>query len=529
MKLVNNRLLVFTTILVYVLCNSFMIASPGVWWDDWTIYNADPNTLWNQFVVEGGQPIIGRFHYWALQNIDKYYIPLLYHWISFFLGGVSLLVTWHILRRFRISEGAFCGLILLIASTPLCSARISIACLFYPLTGVLFMLGVLFFLIYIDNNKLAFRILAFVSFMIGLCIWLTSAVLIPVFVFFMAVYVQKKKISLNGLYVKQLLSTLVNWWEFCLIPIFILILRKLFFMPTGRYSDYEITIEEWLRLPIEMIKGLYGCTVGYVKSILRFNFNDTIFIIAILFIIFICIYTIYKLFSTIETSKILFSSKRPYLFFLALILFFAAIMPSSTMSSANMGGYTSRYYVLAVVPFAIIILLILSYLQRHIFIYALGLIIGLNISINIGDQLLFQKQWIKDNAIAEFFKKSQISKYDNILFFDNAKLLNAYNDQYRYYEYCGIYKTIRPDDQTHFMADSEWAKHVPENLSLIQQELINCKEAKNIDIFQKEIAIDVAKDIKINDVFYSLYLYYLDNEELSKNSSSYFIISARDI
>lgn len=529
MKQINYRLLATATIFVYVLCNLLMIASPGAWWDDWTIFNAAPDSLWNQFVVEGGQPIIGRFHYWAVQNVDNHYLALLYHWISFLSGGISLVAVWHILRSFTFSDFSFSALMLLIASSPLCSARISMACLFYPLTGALFLLGSWFFIIYIKNGKFGYRLLSFVTFMIGLCIWLTSAVLIPVFILLMAVYVQKEIARLDKSYIISIIGTLVKWWEFCLIPVFILILRKIFFTPVGRYSDYEITLVEWLRTPIVMMKGLYGCTVGYVKALLRCDFNDTLFLVVAILILVICIFLACRLLSKCPNPTVSFPIKKSYLFLVAIVLFFAAIMPSSTMNSATMGGFTSRYYVLALVPYAIIVLLLLSYLKRSIVGLTLGIVLGFNIIININDQLQFQKQWIKDEAIADFFIHTQLNQYENILFNDDSKSLNAYYDQYRYYEYCGIYRMIRPEDQTHFMADSEWAKKIPENMSLIKQELVNCKEAKNIDSFQRLITLEAPNDITLKNVIISLYIYYIDKDHSFGNNSKFLKITVKEI
>lgn len=512
----DNLFLILATISVYVLCNFFMIASPGVWWDDWTIYNADPNDVWNQFVIEGGQPVSGRFHYWALNTIKSEFIPLIYHWLSFFLGGISLLATWHILKRFDLSKYNFGVLMLLIASSPLCSARITMACMFYPLSGTLFMLGVWSFLNYIEKNLLVYRLLAFGAFMIGLCVWLTSAVLVPIFILLMAIYVRKEKFCLRRDYLKVIMICLGRWWEFTLIPVFILILRKLFFTPVGPYSSYHVTLEEWLRLPLQMIYSFYGCTVGYAQSLLRINYNDIVFLIVVLIIVLACIFLtniFYLKYSRTAAGNPSIHLNRLHLFMIAIILFFAAVMPSSTMSSASMGEYTSRYYVLALVPFAIIMHLLLSYLKRPLNILALGILLGVNIIININDQLLFQKQWVKNEAIAEYFRKAQLNEYVNVLFVDNSQSLNAYHSCYRYYEYSGIYKEIWPDDQTHFMTDSK------AGIPKFHQDsiLYNCKKAVNIDIIKEKITLDLLKDVTLSDMLYLLYSYYFDFETFSNS------------
>lgn len=41
MKVQSGRVIFLLVFLVYVLSNGLMVLSPGVWWDDWTIYNPD--------------------------------------------------------------------------------------------------------------------------------------------------------------------------------------------------------------------------------------------------------------------------------------------------------------------------------------------------------------------------------------------------------------------------------------------------------------------------------------------------------
>lgn len=78
-------------------------------------------------------------------------------------------MTWAILKWFKIDKSWIVGLLLLIASSPLFSARITMACIQYYISVPLFLLGVVFFLCYVRKSIIAYRICSFLFFYL---VWL---------------------------------------------------------------------------------------------------------------------------------------------------------------------------------------------------------------------------------------------------------------------------------------------------------------------------------------------------------------------
>lgn len=503
---------------VYLLANGLMVVSPGVWWDDWTIFNPDIDVLRHQFAT-GGQPHFAAFHVWAAQHIPMDYVPQFYHSISFVSGALCLWMTWAILKWFRLDRSWVIGISLLVASSVLFSARVSMACIMYYTSAPLFLLGVVLFLRYVRGDCNGWRVGAFAAFLASLTVWLTAIALIPAFLVLMAIYVEPEPVRWKWSYVRLIGKRLVGWLELLLLPVFAIVIRSVWMAPTEVYADsYGLELGKLVRLPLVLLQSFIDNTLGYLGHCFDVHANTT-GTLAILIVIagglMILVYRCLKSYS-LEAGV-----RNVRLLWVGLWLYFPAILATSSMGPATFDSFNSRYQALLLIPVALLLfwatLQFRTVVQRRI---VLGLLVGLGVTANIYTQLRFQKSWIKSCALVQIIKHepSLHVPYTNVLVADNILSLNEFDQASAYYAHTGMSKLALNGDQTHLYLDKTLISFYD---FASDQQYLNCKDVRDVGTFHYRLTLDegetkltAVKTLKLT------YLYYKDRAAFERELPS---------
>ena len=478
---------------VYLLANGLMVVSPGVWWDDWTIFNPDIDVLRHQF-VSGGMPHIAALHVWIAEHVPMDYVPQFYHSISFASGALCLWMTWAILKWFRPDRSWVIGISLLVASSPLFSARITMACIQYYLSAPLFLLGVVLFLRYVRCGGAGWRVGAFTAFLASLTVWLTAIALIPAFLVLMAVYVEPEPARWKWSYGRLIAKRLIGWLELLLLPLLAWIIRSVWLSPTEGYADaYALGAGKLLRMPLVLLQSFVDSTLGSLGQFARVpvnSFSSLALLVAIAGGIALVIGRGMRRYSLESIPK-----QGNRLLWAGLWLYFPAILATSSMAPALFDTFNSRYQALLPVPMALmlfwVVLQFRTGAQRRV---VLGLLAGLGVATNIYTQLQFQKSWIKSAAIVRIIKNEPVlhTPYTNVIVADHLYELNPYGGALDYYVFTGLSKWALDGDQSHFYTDKKltgtyFASPMRE---VILNTLYNCKESRDIDTLHYQLVLE---------------------------------------
>lgn len=510
--------------LVYLLANGLMVISPGVWWDDWTIFNPDIEVLKHQFIT-GGQPHFAAFHIWAAQHIPMDYVPQFYHSLSFVSGALCLWMTWSILKWFRLDRSWVIGISLLVASSPLFSARISMACIMYYTSSPLFLLGVVLFLQYLRSGMTGWRVGAFIAFLASLAVWLTAIALIPAFLILMAVYVEPKPAQWRWSYVRLIVKRLVGWLELVLLPVFAMVIRSLWMAPTEVYADsYELGLSKLIKLPIVLLQSFIDSTIGYLGQCFSIPVLGLGNVAIAIVLVGGLTWLVYKTLRSYDSSTD--PQHGNHLLWIGLWLYFPAILATSSMGAALFNTFNSRYQALLLIPVAL--LLFWSILQwrtpaqRRI---VLGLVVGTSVLANIYTQLQFQKSWIKSCAIIQIIKNDPTlhNPYTNVIVADHLSEFNPYGGTLDYYVFTGLSKWALTGDQSHFYTDKKLINtyFTSPIRKVILNTLYNCKKSKDISTMHYKLTLEEGETkLSMIKTLKLTYLYYKDRNAFERELPS---------
>lgn len=499
--------------LIYFISNILILVSSGVWWDDWTIFNPDYDILYKQFVKDGSQFFMGYFHLCIAKLINTDFVPLFYHILSFFTGLLVLIYSNRILNLICKKKSINDIVLILLACTPFFSSRITMACYIYILVSLLYLQGTYFFLKYRITNRIKYRIYTDIFWMMSLFVWLYTIILIPVTHILLSI---NKEFSLNNYNIKNLIKRLYNEIDIQLIPIISIIIRYTFFPPSGAYTEsYGLSLGKILSLPLNLLYGVYGFTIQYFKQIIYFPINDVIFVFITITVLLLSIYISNKILNNdLEISNNTYYKS----IILSIILYLSIILPTIHVGPPSIMSYNSRYYALASLPISYFI----SYTILYVFksnlnrLIVLSLFITYNILVNINLTMQFQKSWMKDEAIISIFKKEEIfQRHDlNIFIIDNCKNFNPYYEDYRYYEFTGMYK----------LAWNKQDKFISSNLVDEKSDnpivRYNCNDSKNIGKYNFKLYLYQNNiDLTYYNTFKLMCQYYFNNDSFKKNIS----------
>lgn len=448
---INKRKDYILIFILYSFSFGIILLNQGIFWDDWTLYNQNPNDILNSFKEAGAFLYWPGYLYNFLLSLSSgiFLIRLLifvtYLFSAFFLNYVlsKIMIIDPLSRLF---------IVLIFALFNINSARIAIIDSPYAICNFLFFFGFYLIVKFFFRKKFLYRILSLFCFFISFS---TNSFLVFYIIPFVYIfYIKREQLILNKISFKNflfLLKKAYRYLDFILLPFIFFIIKICFFKPYGLYEGYNNISLKNLN-PINFIRAFNGSFFQIFKAdYIRLISHPFLFII-ISVIIFIIIKKLYR------TDIINFNKKNiNHNLFLAgfgLFAFFVGVFPYIAVGIIpNLLDWDSRHQLLIPLGTSFILYYVLKILfyelniKANLKIFFYTFLIALFLCSNIFIYLDYQKDWFKQLSLIENFKENSIFKNSNtFLFTDNTEYLNTLERSYRFYEWTGIMKEAFKDE-----------------------------------------------------------------------------------
>ncbi len=438
-------------VLVYFISNFLILINGGVFWDDWTLFNMSFDGLKQQFYGNG--LYFGAYLHYALNQLP--YSPFVYHFLVFVFQIFTALLLWDIFKQLNIGNKFYFWIVLLFASSPFFSSKITMICLPYVIGTLLFTLAVWFMNKNIVKYNIIFRISSLVLFFLS---FFVSSLLVFYMLPFSILFIKINDIKFDAtsiwLSIKSLfkLKNIIRVADYLLLPFVFWIFKNYFFPPSGLYAQdgyNKITIEGFKYSRINTLEGIYESIIKLPSVLYDAVVNYYMFLPAL--IIFALLYFCsvkYK----IKDDKPMLS----YFFVLVISLFLIiiAIYPYTLIGKIPVFySYSDRHQLLLPLGVCMLVVsLVYIFIQEERKSFVLSFILTLFIVTNIYFNLQYIHKWIKNEAIVSYFENNDFDN-ETIVVEDNTALSDGLNYRdLRFYEFCGMSK-LASGKQTNFIAD----------------------------------------------------------------------------
>ncbi len=407
-----------------------LLINCGIFWDDWVLYNMQPENVSDIFNQAGGT-WGGYFHNFLLSignGITPYRILI---FASYLLSSIFLYCI-----LFTISEiGRFERLLVVIffAILPVNSARIALINAPSAFCYFLFWLGFLFLSLYLKDKKIVFRIQALIFFFLSFAV--SSLLVFYVIAMFYIAYIEfyKRTATFSP---ASIIKKVLCYSDFIILPVVYWIVKTIFVKATHLYAGYyTLTMAKLYGIPELLHLSFYTSFIEPLKQ--SFRLNSVISMIALGIIVFL-------LLKNKHSQKV--DDKRFLFFYGGWFLFFLAVFPYNALGLyPHLNDWQSRHQL--IIPLGVSLILVYGTrllipsetIQKILY----SLLISSFILTNIIYYANFQKDWYKQVSLMENFKASEIIKGNTtFLFDDRIEELNANHRTYRYYEYAGQMKLV---------------------------------------------------------------------------------------
>ena len=436
---------IFKLFLIYFLNYFFIILNyQGIYWDDWSIYNTDKETLASTFRMAGGV-ILGNITFYMhsfLQSIGNgILIYRLLVFIAFFMSGIFI---YHIINNIFLKDTSSAFFITaLYLVLPINSTKIAL--INVPATLSLFLFFYAFYLLHKNLNKIT-PIRIYILFLFLISFNLNSLLVFYAIILSYLLFSIYASIDSNKNFHKILIAFkqfFTKYPDFIILPLAYFFIKNVYSPSYGLYSAYNkisFDYEQLTRIITESISSSI-----FEPIILSAKTSEQYWYITAL--IFVMLYALTKTrhIQNITPNRIII------LFGLGSTLFILAVFPYAAVGKLPITvGWQSRHQVLIPLGMAIILYSIIttsSRLNRHIpKIIFLALISAFTIQ-----NIQFGHTYLKDSyyqiALEENFKSSKIIKENSTfivtLDFDNA-LSNTRG--FVFFEYNGMLENAFGND-----------------------------------------------------------------------------------
>lgn len=430
----GNKLIII--ILTSFLCSFFFIINSGLFWDDWTLYNAPSESI-NKMFKMSGIPIFGYFHNSILWIAEPILIYKLLAFVSYFIIFI-LFIRCLLKLDFLTSRDAY--LIGIIAiSLPFNFVKHILIILPYGISLLLFFIA-LYLVIHGLINKWYFRILSLTLFLISFTTnsLLVFYLIVPIFIIYQ-IFKEKRSIRIN----KIVFIENFRYLDFYLLQVLFWVLNKTLFPVTGIYASRNynaITLGGIIKLPLTFMEALD-------RSFFELFGLFTIFEFIISLFLFIIVLVLIRLIPGLNSNKgfngpkeSVYSGKK--LILLGLLLVFLAILPYALVNKIPaFNDYESRNQLLLPFGTAILIYYLIKKLIKERFQIVFTLfIVSMFISITISLQYLMLFDHYKQVAIINELKENPklIESYKTLIVVDEST--KYFEERKVYYAFTGLYK-----------------------------------------------------------------------------------------
>ena len=510
-KIINHP--IFLVILVYSISNMLLIVNNGIYWDDWTIYNMDYNSLRLQFDANGGR-FMTPIHYFLI-NLTPY-PAIIYYVFTFFLEILGIVLFSRILTLLKICTINNIWSTLLFATIPYYHAKIYLICLPYTIGFFIFLSAIFIFLLYDYKRRLALRIISLVLLFLSY-LFLSSTLLLSLSFFLLLAIYRNRQFRFSWILIKQIFKKIFEWTDFIVLPFIFWGFKQLALKPSGLYAadNYnEISITTIINTPFNLILTFKTSLIHLGYEILNvFNSTNTmIYLFIVLLVLFMRL---------LKKHKLSYVSKK---YNLTMIYFGVYFFIAGALAYILVGkipsfdGYDTRHQILLRIgaPFILLGLVNLLFSIRFKKIIMIALVTSF-VACNVIWQLQHQKSWFKQEALELLIKENPgLEQKMNILVIDNADEYNETEENIRFYCYSALFKKAFNNESHFVIQEEELASLKGINLNDLANATFSMKDCSDMTNFRYKLIINKGKDVlNLKTSLEMLFLYYYNRNKFN--------------
>jgi hypothetical protein len=328
-------------------------------------------------------------------------------------------------------------------------------------------------------------------------------------IFLFVLYREKDNIKTAG----SSISSLLRYGDFLAIPPVFWVVKAVFFKTSGLYAGYNhMELRSFALLPVRFIQAFSESFIAVINGAFSMFFLNVCLSVILGFAVLL-------LLSKTIASEMKSEKSDIKLFFLGVILFFAAVFPYLAVNHIpRLSDWDSRNQLLVPLGASLMLYYGLKLFYDRLkwgsraLLFSYSMISALFIMINFNVYLDYQKDWFKQLSLVENFKSSHIMKDNSTLIFDDqAADMNALGRYYRFYEYTGLMK-LAFNDETRFgigldaYNKREWSHYFVDGQSLVGLPQYNIggyiPKDPDFRVIIKQGSSDLSRTYKVLKVLY---------------------------
>ncbi|SHF90857.1 hypothetical protein SAMN05444483_103192 [Salegentibacter echinorum] len=435
---------------IFGISNFLMLFNPGVFWDDWTIYNMDPVGLMNQYYGNGNL-MFGYIHLF-LKHLSG--SPLLYHALTFICQLLNIFILFRIVKEVSLKaneKSYFAFAVLIFAAFPIHDAKATIIIFPHILCLTSFIAGSYFLLSYTNKKKLLHRVLGLFFFLFSFLInSFLVFYLFPVFFFlfheYWILFFGKNYGKLQDL-VKSLGHRILSYIDFLVLPFVFWIIKLSFFQPSMQYKSIgynTVKLESLLEIPYRVIVFLYLFVVDLVPIVIEAIQHYE------MWIFFILANAI--LYRQLQKLKLGFTVPWKFIIWGLLVLIIGAFPYLMVNKYPSYLDYLSRHQLLlglgASLSFCAAVFLLKSELIKRII---LTISVSAFMAITIFLHFNYFKGYVKQEVFKQYFFSNPhfpAASPQTIVLEDDTENFTRKGNPTKFYAFAGMMKMYYPNENT---------------------------------------------------------------------------------
>ena len=436
----------FLVVLVFFMSHGLMLFVYGAWWDDMLLMdNLAPEPVDDYLGSSGINNPFLNFIISSLNGVVDCYARNFYsRFLPFLCWLISLSCFFVVLKKITKNKSYTLFASLFASSCGVNKTMILVCCYHYSISISLFMLGLLFFVDDFYRAKNSTKIIVSMLWTLSVLVWRSAVLVIPL-AMFISVFCKidnKNNYNLKSISFIFFRILFKQYWQILLGLLVFSILYVTILAPGGKYAVYySIGYLNLLTSPITTIFVCVSLLLGYLSNILsvfsKLGFESIIIVVVI------------SAFYLFLLSLIMKRDDREQLktsiLWLACIFLFFSMLPHlfrDIVLSFDIGGYKSRVASLAVFPMSMIYAFFInSIINCRIRIIIGSIIVALSSFYCVNIYFDYEKGWLKNEALADFFKHHDYLKDKTLVCIDNSSFYSSFPvETYRNYEYEGCAK-----------------------------------------------------------------------------------------
>lgn len=415
--------------LIYLLMHGGILFIPNaIFWDDWVITGRTPTAMLDIFRQSGAMfNLTGHLH--TLMLGAGLWTYRLLTFVLMFLSGMLLR---RILANYGfLPEALRFYIVLLFLILPFNMARVALIDFPYTLCYFLFFLA--WYLM--ERQRVAALALFFLSFNTNS---LLAFYLLPVLD---AMYRGGYLNSLAGLgtYVRRRL-------DFILLPCAYFAIKVAYYRPYGDFQGYNDD---------PGISKMPRAMYDQLSDLANFSVNPTLIVLVLAIVI---LFVRSRKVGEAEIAR----ERSMQLLALGILAMLLAGMPYWSVAKVpSFHEWNSRHQLLFPLGSALTLVAILSLLKKAARALLLSVIVAVSLSFGIEKYYSFMIDWKKQEALVDAISQSTaIAQAEVVVFVDNAKSLNAFHRDFRFYEWNGLMERALGDQERFGIEPRDYQKYL---------------------------------------------------------------------